>query len=155
MELQERKPDGIYFEGFFGKTLKDYPAWRYHKFLEPRIVKDAQEDERARLEGWEPMSAPMSANTGLINWFWDLEDMSAKQLCVYAREEFDVDFPQDAGQEKLLKAVLELGKHAPQNRNRLVLMAHTIRMNYEETLFEIRRMASGGSSHMETQVIEI
>jgi hypothetical protein len=98
-----------------------------------------------REQGYAPINVPISANTGFINWFWDVEDMSPKQLCVFAREEYGVDLPEDANQIKLQKAVFELIKYSPQSRNRLVLMAHTIKMNYEETLEDIKRMAFGGN----------
>ena len=138
-----KSPWGIYFRGVRGEAdFKPYPAWRYHKCLEPIIVHDTEEDENANKKGFLAPCSPVTANTGLVNWFWDLEDMSPKQLVVYADDEYGVKLPLEAGQEELFRAILELGKSAPQNRNRLVLLAHTIRMNYEETLDEIRRMVN-------------
>ncbi len=133
----------------------EYPCWRYHRILDPLIVNNTDEDEACLKQGYDAPNAPVSANKQLINWFWDLEDMSAKQLIVFAREEFEVDFPLEAGQERLLKAVFKLSKFAPQNRNRIVLMAHTIRMNYDETLEEIKRMQSTGKAEVITEVFEI
>ena len=41
--------------------------------------------------------------------------------------------------QKLFQAVCKLTRAAPQNRNRIVLMAHSVKLNYDETLAEIRK----------------
>jgi hypothetical protein len=145
MQRKEQQPlcecvfEGQAFENFPGTQ---YPCWRYHRQLDPLLVNNTEEDERCREKGYDAPDAPITANKQLINWFWDLEDMSPKQLRVFAKDEFGVDLPGDASQECLMKAVTKLSKFAPQNRGRIVLMAHTIKMNYDETLEEIRRMQS-------------
>ena len=147
MNLINRKPDRTMLLMDFGdigmKNIPKYPAWRYHKILQPILVKGSLEDEQAMAGGYDPPSVPQTCNKQLINWFWDLEDMSPKQLVCFAKDEYDVDLPIAAGQERLFKAICELTKHAPQNRGRLTLMAHTIRMNYDETLDQIRKSADG------------
>ena len=153
MDSIEKRDRGIYFRGYGGKPLKKYPCWRYHKVLQPIVVHDTAEDEAAQKRDFYPINIPITANKNIVNWIWDLEDLSPKQLVIYAHEEYEVDLPIEAGQEKLLKAILELGKHAPQNENRLVLMAHTIKMNYDETLEEIRRVAHNGMSEVETREV--
>ena len=159
MKAAERLEDcpvrGIFFRGIHGEYPQKYPVWRYHKILQPIVVHNTEEDEAAKRDGYHEIQVPIMANKNLVNWIWDLEDMSAKQLCIYAREEYGVNLPVEAGQERLLKAVLELAKCAPQNHNRLVLMAHTVRMNYDETILEIRKMAESGMSEVETRVVEI
>lgn len=104
------------------------------------IVNNTSEEIAARGKGYDNIHAGMIANKVLVNWFWDLEDFSAKQLVVFAKEEFDIDLPIEAGQIQLLNSVLRLTKAAPQNSNRIILMAHTVKMNYEETLSTIRKM---------------
>jgi len=149
---------GIFWRGFTERNMPKYPAWRYHKIHEPILVHDTDEDAAMVKHGYEPINVPISANTGFINWFWDIEDMSPRQLCVFVKDEYGVDLPEDAPQEKLQRAVFELIKWAPQNQNRLVLMAHTIKMNYDETLEEIKRMAFGGNgccTETETKVVEL
>lgn len=138
-------PDGIYFRAYGNYRPKPYPVWRYHKIFEPVVVHDTREDEEKKALGYEPLWAPISANTSPLNWFWDLEDLSSKQLRVYAREEFEIEFPPGTSREQLFKLILKLSKFAPQNQGRLILMAHTIKMNYDETLEEIKRMAYGGN----------
>lgn len=134
--------------------FKNYPAWRYHKLLEPVIVKDTAEDEHYQELGYQKQWAPIIASKHLINWYWDLEDMSPNQLVVYAREEYGVDLPVDARQESLLKAILDLCKHAPQNQGRMALMTHTMQMNLDETMAEIRRVTENPTEVI-TEVIEI
>lgn len=157
-KLNANVPTGIYFRGIHG-MLKPYPSWRYHKLHPPILVHNTEEDEKAKAGGWEKVWAPITANRDIVNWYWDIEDMSPKQLVVYAQEEFGVDLPIDAKQDKLMKAVLELIKNAPNNRNRLVLMAHTLKFNYDETIKEIREMSVGGrpesSTFYERKVIEL
>jgi hypothetical protein len=133
-----------------------YPFWLYKDGYDLVMVKNEDEENKARADGYDTVTAGITANRYLVNWFWDLEDMSPRQLCVFAKEEYGVDLPIEAGQERLFRAVCELTLHAPQNQNRLILMAHTIKMNYDETQEEIRRMmipnANGVAS--ETQIYE-
>lgn len=141
----ERKPDSM---AFFGRVLNEnrlvpvHPCWRYHKINEPILVHNTDEDEACKLEGYNDPRAPMIANQQLVNWYWDLEDLSAKQLVCFAQEEYDVDLPVEAGQEHLMKCIIDLSRWAPQNRNRLVLMAHTMTMNYDATLEQIKEMST-------------
>jgi len=137
------EPLHLVFEGLYQDGAVKYPCWRHHSHKPSILVHNTDEDEKALSDGYEDFHVPITANQSLSNWFWDLEDMSPRQLVVFAREEYGIDLPPDARYETLLKAVLKLGKHAPQNKNRLVLMAHTIKMNYDETLEEIRRMING------------
>lgn len=132
---------------------KKYPCWRHHKWKKSIIVNNTKEDERAAADGYDKLSVPITANLSISNWFWDLEDFSPRQLIVYAREEFNVNLPEDATQEVLFRAVQTLCRHAPQNANRLVLMAHTVKMNYEETQAEIIRIAQGNAEGYEYETI--
>lgn len=123
-----------------GQTPSRYPCWLYREDTSPIVVSDEGAEKAAREKGYDSVTAASLSNRQLINWFWDLEDFSAKQLRIFALEEFGVDLPEEASQEKLFQAVIELTKYAPQNQNRLVLMAHTIQMNYDETQEEIKRL---------------
>lgn len=118
-----------------------YPFWLYKDGFEPLQVKTEEEEKNARADGYDVITAGQMANKCLVNWFWDLEDFSPKQLRVFAKEEFEVDLPAEASQDTLFKAVVELTKNAPQNRNRIVMMAHTIHMNYDATIEEIKRLS--------------
>lgn len=146
-------PSTMTFGGIIneGHPAQKYPRWMYKDGCSPLKVADETEEEKARKDGYDAVSAGMMANHVLINWFWDIEDMSPRQLCVFAHDEYGVDLPIEAGQDRLFKAVVELAKYAPQSRNRLVLMAHTMRMNYDETLDEIKRLISGNGQGMETE----
>ena len=124
-----------------GGRAPQYPKWMYKDGCEPLLIYDSATEKKAALDGYDIFTAAALSNRYLVNWFWDLEDMSVKQLHVFAQEEYGVNLPIEAGQDKLFAAVVELTRNAPQNRNRLVFMAHTIQMNYQETLNEIRRMA--------------
>ena len=111
----------------------------YQDGHDPITVEDTKAEAEAKLKGFDALTAGHMANKHLINWFWDLEDLSAKQLVVFAQDEYQIDLPIEAGQEKLFQAVCRLTKAAPQNRNRIVLMAHSVKLNYDETLAEIAR----------------
>lgn len=134
---------------------KIYPRWMYKENVPPLLVKDNGEEDQARQDGFDSITASAMTNPYLINWYWDLEDMSAKQLVVFAKEEYGVELPIEAGQEKLFQAVAELTRFAPQNQNRLILMAHTIKMNYEETIEEIKRMQIKPAPEWEVETIEM
>jgi hypothetical protein len=149
---QKNLPDGIFFMGFHGEKSKKYPAWRYHEWQEPVIVNDKEEDERAAAAGWIEHNKPMTMVRHLLNQRFDLEDMSARQLALYARQEYGVDLPVEAGKEKLFKAIWRLSINAPENEDRVVLMAHSLEMNYEETQLEIKKLAAKGEE--ETTVEE-
>jgi hypothetical protein len=130
-----------------------YPFWLYKDDCEPVMVHNEDEEQALRADGYDTVTASILSNRYLINWFWDLEDMSPKQLVAFAQDEYGIDLPLEAGQDRLFKAVVELSKHAPQNRNRLILMAHTVKMKYEETMEEIRRMVLRPSPDMVTENI--
>ncbi len=146
----EKGKSGIFFMGMHGQD-KWYPRWVYHKVHQPKIVNNTDEEEQARVEGFEAMGQIMTSNSSMQNWFWDLEDMSPKQLVVFAQDEFGVDLPIEAGQEKLFEIVCKLTKAAPQNYGRIALMAHTIHMNYDETVEQIKRGIAGGVTETFTE----
>ncbi len=154
-ETREHTFEAEYAPCFEKRPVREYPAWRYHQNLDPILVSDTEADEAAKKKGYDAIVASMISNKMLVNWFWDIEDMSPRQLTAYAKEEYAVDFPIDAKQESLMKAVLELGKFAPQNRGRIALMAHTIKMNYEETQEEIRRTIRNEKADVERMVLEL
>jgi len=129
------------FLGLNCLQVPEYPRWMYREDTVPVLIKDAAAEAEAREKGFDNITAAALSNRNLINFFWDLEDLSPRQLLVYAKDEFDIDLPAEARQETLFKAICRLTRSAPQNRNRLVLMAHTIEMKYDATLDEIRRMA--------------
>jgi hypothetical protein len=128
-----------------------YPRWMYRQDTQPILIKNTEAEAEAREKGFDNISASALSNRDLINFFWDFEDFSIRQLLVYAKDEFDIDLPAEASQQTLFKAVCSLTRSAPQNRNRLVLMAHTIEMNYDATLEEIKRMANDTSEYLERQ----
>jgi len=129
--------------GFFDRIhnvgSQPYPAWRYHDVLDPKIVNNTQEDREASESGWKQLTPPVLANPQLLNWRWDFEEFSAKQLVIYARDEFQVELDVEAGKETLMKALYRLARMAPKNEKRMALMAQTAEMNYDETLLEIQR----------------
>lgn len=143
-ENQGKKPEqggGVYVVGFGGKKFDRYPAWRYHEFFEPVIVQNTDEDDEAQAKGWKTLDTPITGVQHLSNWRHDLEDMTAKQLVLFAKEEFGVDLPVEAGEVRLVKAMWRLTQLAPQHTGRITLLAQSIEMNYDETLDEIREMA--------------
>lgn len=137
-----------------GVTLQ-YPAMLYKDGAEPRKVENTDEEAEARADGYDSIAAGAMSNRFLINWFWDLEDFSPKQLRVFCKEEYGVDLPEEADQETLFKAAIRLTRAAPQNQNRLVLMAHTVKMEYDETMAEIRRLQGDNVAGVETETIEM
>ena len=149
--MAENQPNPRHFTGVFrafhdgnlqvvGGNIPNYPHWLYKDGYDPVLVKNTDQEQKWVSEGYDTITAGRMSNKHLINWVWDLEDFSPRQLRVFALEEYGVDLPEDAKQETLFKAVMELTRAAPQNQNRLILMAHTIKMNYDETLNQIRDM---------------
>jgi len=143
----EHQPDGIFVIGPPGATKK-YPAWRYHDWLEPIIVQNEEEDAKAKAQGWFEHNKPITMSRHLLNERFDLEDMSARQLVCYARDEFGVELPVDAGKEKLFKAIWRLSMNAPENEGRIVMMAHALKLNYDETQLEIKKLAGKGEAEI-------
>lgn len=137
-----RRP-GIYFRRYGSNKAKTYPAWRYHKYLDAKIVNDTAQDVAAQEEGYEHIDTIARSNPFLLNHMADLEDLSARQLARYAFEEFDVDLPPEAGEQKLRESIRALTVFSPKNKDRIVLLAQSIRMNYDETVKEIQRLAEG------------
>ena len=132
-----------------------YPAWRYHADLEPLIVSDTEADEEAKQKGYDAITSEQMANKVLSNWFWDLEDMSPKQLVTFAQDEFDIDLPIEAGQKKLFRVICDLSRNCPQNKGRVVLMAHVIEMNLKATQEDIRKMQEKEVSEVTRWEVEI
>ena len=137
----------------FGSSpiMPEYPIWMYHDTLEPRLVNNKEEEVALRAIGYDEFSAGMLSNKTTVNWYWDLEDLSSKQLSVFARDEYGVELPPDASQEVLYKAICELSRTSPQNENRLVLIAQVMEMNLDATMEEIRRMQREGALGIEMQ----
>ena len=133
---------GIYFAGIVrdGK-MQQYPAWRYHALYEPRIVNDTEQDRQAALEGWRPPEEPITSVPRLSNYFHDLEDFNQRQLLAFAKEEFQIEFPREASKERLIRALWKLYQITPKHKGRMVLLAQSVKMNYDETLNQIRRTA--------------
>lgn len=159
--MTEEKPKAEFlFRGLNGAGgmkggYRRYPCFMYREDTAPLCVQNEAEEADARGNGYDSITAGAMANPHLTNWFWDLEDMSPKQLRVFAAEEYGVDLPEDAGQDKLFAAVVKLARHAPQNQNRLVLMAHEIYLEYDATLEEIRRLQAigDGAEGYETETV--
>ena len=145
--MEENKDQGIKPEGGgifvvgVGEKAKPYPAWRYHELFEPVIVHDAEEDKRVQAQGWKTLDIPITGVQHLCNWRHDLEDMTAKQLVLFAMEEFGVVLPAEAGEERLVKAMWQLTHLAPQHSGRICLLAQSVKMDYDDTLAEIYEAA--------------
>jgi hypothetical protein len=136
----QKRPDGIYFRGIHDHINKPYPAWRYHDYFEPKIVNNTDEDCQASVAGWKKINVPLTGFSPIQNWAHDLQDMSSRQLCMFAKEEYGVDLPKQADAETLLKAIWRLARAAPQSKDRIILLAQTIKMNWDETMEELRKI---------------
>lgn len=142
--MKEVEIGGIFIERLDDRGVPvSYPAWRYHKFLEPKIVNNTDEDMVAQQHGWQDPRAPITAIQGFSNWYHDLEDMSNRQLAYYAKHEFDADLPAEAPKAKLLWAIWRIAAIRGQSKGKMVLLAQSIEMNYDETVKEIQRLAGG------------
>ena len=126
---------------YYGEKPGDkYPAWRYHDWKEPLLVHNTKEDENSLKGGWKPVAKSLTHVRYLMNWRFDLEDLTPRQLVLFAKEEFGVDLPVKAGTEKLFKSIWRLHTNKPLNRENVVLFAQSMKMNYDETLVEIKRL---------------
>lgn len=156
LKVDAKRNFEMMFMGLNKEHVPLYPRWLYKEGCEPILVKNQEEANDALSKGYDAFTAGSLANRYIINWFWDLEDMSARQLQVFAKEEFGVDLPIEAGQEKLFGAVIELTRNAPQNHGRIILMAHSVEMNYTETLAEISRVFENpGDANVDHESFEV
>ena len=137
------RKDGIFFHAYGSGRKKTYPAWRYHKYLEPIIVNDTSEDQDAVQKGYKHLDRTVERNSFLFNYMIDLEDFTPRQLSVYINDEFDLALNPDVGKEKLIQSVWKLTLNDPKNKDRAVLLAQSIEMNYDETVLEIQKMSKG------------
>jgi hypothetical protein len=140
----KRTLPGIFVHGIPGRDY-DYPAWRYHEFHEPIVVHSTEEDEKYKGMGY--INAKHQVTTAcryLLNWRFDLEDFSPRQLAQFAKDEFEGDLPIQAGSEELFKCLYRLHTSDPRNQENIVLMAHSIRMEYDATCKYIKDVAEFG-----------
>jgi hypothetical protein len=144
---------GIFFRRYGTAIEKAYPAWRYHKINEPICVENTDEDLKVQKEGYKPLANIASKSPHLMNFMADFEDMSPKQIVLYVKEEFDIDLPVEAKQTKLLQVIWRLMLNSPKNKDRIVLLAQSIRMNYDETVKEIKRVVQSEEAEVETEEI--
>lgn len=131
---QKSATDSAPDHGLFFHAMGDgkpYPAWRYHAWLEPIIVHNTDEDKKYEGHGYKAMVAPVGANTYLMNWRYDLEEMSARQLALFIKDEFDLDVPHEIGKEYLFKLVWQLYMTSPASRDRIVFFAQTVELDYD------------------------
>jgi hypothetical protein len=140
--MAKKEPQGIFFERIdrFGRPVK-YPAWRYHALYEPKIVNDTAEDQVASDQGWKDPQAPVTALQGFNNFYHDLEDFNNAQLVYYAKAEYGIELPVEAPKAKLLWAIWRIAIEHPKSKGRVILLAQSIRMNYDETVKRIQQMA--------------
>lgn len=139
--MVNKKPT-MYFMGI-GDNPPKYPRWLYHEILEPLLVKNEKEDKVARNKGYDVGEASAVGIDHFSNWRHDLEDMTPKQLVLFAKEEYGVEFPVEATCEQLIKAIWQLTHSAPQHAGRITLLANEIEMDYDEVCEEITHMVEG------------
>lgn len=135
----------IYFQGIFGADEGAYPQWRYHKFYEPKIVYNSDEDAIASQQGWKGIEPSALTPTRMINFATDFEDLSKRQIVLYAHVHFGVDLPLGASKEALVKGIWYLYQNKPEYKDRMVLLAQSAEMNYDETLIEIKKAVENAS----------
>jgi len=135
----------IYFQGIAGKDEKAYPAWRYHDFYEPKIVNNTIEDIFASQQGWKGIEPSPLTPHRMRNFGTDFEDLSERQIVLYAHVHFGVDLPIEASKEALVKAIWLLYQGEPEMKDRMVLLAQSAEMDYNETLLEIKRAVKDAS----------
>lgn len=145
----------IFFAAYGTERQKTYPAWRYHKIHEPIIVNNTNEDIEERKNGYNPADAVMGHAPHLMNFMMDFEDMTPRQIVLFAKEEFDIDLPAEADQAKLLKAIWHLTLNSPKNKDSIVLLAQSVRMNYDETLKEIKKVIETSETETEREEIYV
>lgn len=142
MTKKEKQQGGIFFEKIDRKGRQVvYPAWRYHALYEPKIVYNTDEDQVASDQGWKDPVTPITAVQTFNNFYHDLEDMNNRQLVYYASEEFNLELPVEAPKSKLLWAIWQVAMRSGKTKDRIVLLAQSIRMNYDETVETIKKNA--------------
>ena len=133
---------GIFIHAI-GHQSKPYPAWRYHKWLEPQIVHNTDEDEELQAQGYAEAEATIEMNTYLLNWRHDLEEMSARQLSLFLKEEFELDIPYQVGKEYLFQLIWKLYMFSPASKDQIALIAEVVELNYDKAQSGIKEIAEG------------
>lgn len=136
---------GMFFDKFQGYAKKEFPVWLYHNqdMYEPMLAKNKKEYDALLKQGYSKtklkalMKAPVIINHGV-----DIENLSLSQLVYYIKTEFGLELPKEVGEEKLVKAIWRLSRAAPQNKDRMILLAQEVELEYEATQAEIKRCFS-------------
>lgn len=128
----------IYFQAIAGKDEVFYPAWRYHKYFDPVLVHNTDEDETAKGNGWESIEASVFAPSKLKNFGPDFEELSPRQLCLYAKSKFNIDLSPKTSPDKLIQALYRLYTNDPGSKDDVVLLAQSMEMDLDQTMAAIR-----------------
>jgi len=145
---KEEVGQGIFWKGPHGYR-EEYPQWRWHKNGSVMLVESQDEDDEALEKGYQEVNPSHIRPNALMNLAQDFENMTDRQLHLYAKEHFEIDLPVGAPRASIMKGIFRLFTADPFTKDRLVLLARSIEMNLDQTQIDIQRMVAGELSHLE------
>ena len=137
--------NGMFFDKFSGYKKKKWPVWLYHNkdMYEPMKAKNKKEYDELLKQGYsKTRMRALCRAPEIINHGIDIENLNLSQLLYYIKKEFGLEISKKVSEEKLFKYIWRLSRAAPQNKDRMILLAQEVKLEYEATQAEIKRCFS-------------
>ena len=144
----------IYFQGMMGVGPDSFPRWLYHKFYEPKLIENTEQQEKALSQGYHEPKIDIFTPQTIKNFGTDFEDLNARQLADFAKHKFGIDLSAYESKNELIWALNRLYLGCPDGERNVILLAQSMEMNLDETVRLIKDWAEK-PQEVETEVLYI